>query len=180
MKKISILFLLVLSGSLIIISCSKDNDEQQEEPSNTVVKFMFNEESDLADWSFYSNDTSVMVIDTENKTEGAASLFVNGGCCSIINETGYSVEKNTNYKITLDIQYEELPDGVSCGGAFYLALVVIRGDDAEWFSLYKESTNWYTREFYLNSGEDGLPLQFRFYQGRKNLWIDNMTIEKAD
>jgi len=182
MKKISILFLLALSTSFIIFGCKKDDEkeQEQEETSNSVVAFNFNESSDLNAWSFYSNDTSVMLLDTENKTEGAASLFVNGGCCSIMNETGYSVSKNTNYKISLDVKFEELPDGVSCGGAFYLALVVIRGDDSEWFSLYKESEGWYSREFYFNSGEYGLPIQFRIYQGRKNLWIDQFVVEEVD
>jgi hypothetical protein len=138
MKKYRILFLLTLSASFVFFSCEKKDDEQQEEPSKTLVKFMFNGESDLDDWSFYSNDDSEMLLDKENKTEGASSLFLKGACCSIINETGYSVKKNTNYKITLDIRYEELEEGSHCGGAYNLALVIIQGDDSEWFSLIKQ------------------------------------------
>lgn len=180
MKKISILFLLVLSASFIIFGCKKDSEKEQEETSNSVVAFNFNESSDLNAWSFYSNDTSVMLLDTENKTEGAASLFINGGCCSIINETGYSVSKNTNYKISLEVKYNEMPDEFSCGGAFKFMLYLEHGSNWEDYGLYQDQTGWYHKEFYYNSVDEGTPIQIRIRSELKDIWVDQFVVEEAD
>lgn len=180
MKKISILFILILSGSLIIFSCSKDDEEKQEETSKTVVEFMFNKESDLEDWDFTQNDSATMMIDKQDKVEGLGSLKIQGGCCVIGNEKGYSVEKNTNYRISLDVKYIEMPEENSCGGAFLFMFYVYQGSDLEDFGLHHENAGWYNRQFYFNSGEEGLPIQFRIRSELKDVWIDNFIIEKAE
>jgi len=180
MKKISILVLLIISCSLIIFSCSKDEDNQQDETSNTVVKFMFNEESDLADWSFRENDSATMIIDKEDKVEGLGSLKIQDGCCVIGIEQGYTVEKNTNYKISLDVKYNEMPDEFSCGGAFKFMLYLQHGSDWEDFGLYQDQTGWYHRDLYYNSGEEGLPIQIRIRSELKDVWIDQFIIEKTE
>lgn len=180
MKKISILFLLALSTSFMLFSCGKDDNEQQEESSKTVVKFLFNEESDLDDWDFRENDSASMIIDTEDKVEGAGALMVQNGCCVIGVEEGYSVVKNTNYKISLEVKYNEMPDEFSCGGANKFLLFFEIGSDFEGFSLYQESTGWYYKEFYYKSGEEGLPIKINVRSEVKNIWIDQFVIEKSE
>jgi len=180
MKKFCIIFLLALSASFMLFSCGKDDNEQQEESSKTVVKFLFNEESDLDDWDFRENDSATMIIDTEDKIEGQGSLKVQNGCCVIGNEEGYVVERNTNYKISLHVKYTELEDEYSCGGANKFLLVFEIGSDLEGFSLYQENTGWYYREFSYNSGEKGLPIKFILRSEVKDIWIDQFIVEKAD
>jgi hypothetical protein len=180
MKKYSILFLLALSASFIIFGCGKDDEEQQEESSITVVKFLFNEESELDDWAFRENDSATMVIDKENKVEGAGSLKIQDGCCVIGVEQGYSVEKNTNYKISLDVKYTEMPDEWSCGGAFKFMLYLEQGSNWEDFGLLQDQTGWYHRELYFNSGEEGLPIQIKIRSELKDIWIDQFIVEEVD
>lgn len=180
MKKYSILILLALSASFMLFSCEKDDEEQQEDTSKTVVKFLFNEESDLNDWDFRENDSATMTIDTEDKIEGQGSLKVQNGCCVIGNEEGYVVERNTNYKISLHVKYTEMPDEFSCGGANKFLLFLEIGSDLEGFYLYQENTGWYHKEFNYNSGEEGLPIKFIFRSEVKDIWIDQFVVEKAD
>jgi hypothetical protein len=180
MKKLTLLIFLILSSSLLIFSCSKDDDEQQEKTLKTVVKFMFNEESDLDDWSFKENDSATMIIDTEDKVEGAGSLKVQDGCCVIGAVEEYSLKKNTNYKFSFDIKYNEMPDENSCGGAFRFMLYLEHGSNWEAYGIFQEQTGWYYKEFYYNTGEEDSPIKFSIRSEVKDIWVDQFIVEEAD
>lgn len=181
MKKSTIILSLLAISLLIVISCKKDDDSNDETTiSGIIAEFKFNQESDLENWSFYSNDSAKMLIDYEVKVEGAASLKIQGGCSSIINQTGIPIEKEENYKISLNVKYDDFVQGEHCGGAFNLALVIIQGSESEWFSLYRENNEWYEQVYYYHSDGTGLPVQLRIYCGEENLWIDDMVMEKVD
>jgi len=179
MKNKTLILFLIVSPLLFTFSCKDDDHEDINIESNSMLaEFNFNEESDLNEWQFYSNDSAEMIIDTQDKIEGAGSLKIHNGCSSIINQNGIPISKESNYKINLHLKYTEMPDGQWCGGAYQLALVVIQGNESEWFSLSQDQSDWYEKEFHYHSDHTGLPIQLRIYNGVYDLWIDDFTIEK--
>jgi len=179
MRNKTFILFLMLSPLFLTLSCNDDdNDDITIESSPIIAQFNFDIRIDLNDWQFDTNDSAEMIIDSQDKIEGAGSLNIHKGCSSIIYQEGIVVEKESIYEFSLFAKNIKMPDGSHCGGAYNMALVVIQGDEQEWFSIYQESEDWYNVKYNYQTNDTGLPIQLRIYCGVQDLWIDHLVIEK--
>lgn len=172
------IFYLVIIFPLIIFSCSGKNEDIAPEPvieSPIIAEYGFNNPEDINPWELEQGDSTFILIDNEIKFEGNGSLKIQNGCARIAHNEGIPIEKDVNYKITLQVKNTEI---AVCGSAFNLGLVIVQENEMEFYSIYKDTEDWHQEIIYFSLKESSSPIQLRVICGTQDAWIDQLVIEK--
>ncbi|MCB2222273.1 MAG: hypothetical protein KQI35_17955 [Bacteroidetes bacterium] len=174
MKKILSLFIL-----LALLSCNKNDSEDEPEVKPVNITYAFDDASALDAWNITTPNEAIVTIDPNDKVDGAGSLLVYSGCCVMELKTSVALKVNTNYGLTVNGKRTPYGQGDTvCAFPYALGLYVIQGEEELLSKPFGDSPNWKNESFYFNSLEGTEPVKIRIMVNTKEAWVDELKFEE--
>ena len=175
MKKI--LYALVLLA--VVVSCKKDNNDDDQTDGPLDVTWSFDSESTIDNWTIVRPNNAQVSIDTDDKFAGAGSLYITSGCAVLTYKKEFTVKPNTDYGLTVNAKRTPWgPNDTICTYQYPVGIFVLQGGIELFGSAIGDSPNWKTESFYFNSHEGTEPITLRFMINSKEVWLDEIKLEE--